>query len=483
MTSIRGLPLRIWRALFDSQAQISTDGLWAQLSFDEVDLGALKTSLRLAERAQENGRKDLPALQRTDLDPVEREIAETFEKLKKNDFEKHLVQQRIRRRQIADFDFHTVETRIDSVVKDVRAKYLSLKRRCLDELFRSKQDCKECASEFQEFRRTHDLRRPADYPESKIWHGGILLVILLLEAYLNGTFLAKGNEEGLLGGVSYALIFAAINIALAWANGRWFVTRWHHHRYSVRLVAMLLTFGCASASFAFNLLVAHYREAVALGPTASHEAVLRDFLASPFALTDIESLMLFFGGLIFAIVAAGDGYRWDDPYPGYGRRDRRVREKERDYTTLKAEVSDEIEELRERATRELDRLVEEIDQQRSTQHRFCQLRDSESRQFQLHVEYLERACNRLLGEYRAINRETRSSPVPAYFEQPWRFHDSEAGGRDSDLDQNLDASLGRCLKLISEARDSVHTAHRETLDEFKQLEDLVTDEGPRLASA
>jgi hypothetical protein len=42
-----------------------------------------------------------------------------------------------------------------------------------------------------------------------------LLCLFVAETYINGAFLAKGNELGLLGGVVEALVFAILNLVVS----------------------------------------------------------------------------------------------------------------------------------------------------------------------------------------------------------------------------------------------------------------------------
>ena len=65
---------------------------------------------------------------------------------------------------------------------------------------------------YDHFRRENGLIRMAHYPESRKFHIGILVFILLAEAILNGSMLARGHELGILGGVSSAFIIALVNV-------------------------------------------------------------------------------------------------------------------------------------------------------------------------------------------------------------------------------------------------------------------------------
>lgn len=76
-------------------------------------------------------------------------------------------------------------------------------------------------------------------------------------------------------------------------------------------------------SLLIGFLVAHYRDALQipleeLSPNQTAERIaLQTFLENPFGLSDIYSWMLLLLTLVFGILACFDGYRFDDPYPGF----------------------------------------------------------------------------------------------------------------------------------------------------------------------
>ena len=54
-------------------------------------------------------------------------------------------------------------------------------------------------------------------------------------------------------------------------------------------------------------------------------------------------------GLFFCMVAAIDGFKMDDPYPGYGKISRKHEEIIREYTDEKANIVDDLTYTRDRA--------------------------------------------------------------------------------------------------------------------------------------
>src|SRR3546814_14982804 len=66
--------------------------------------------------------------------------------------------------------------------------------------------------EMETFRREHGLSRTARYPKSQLLTVGFALVMILVAAVFNGSFLAQGHELGLLGGIFWAAAIACMNV-------------------------------------------------------------------------------------------------------------------------------------------------------------------------------------------------------------------------------------------------------------------------------
>lgn len=209
--------------------------------------------------------------------------------------------------------------------------------------------------EFYDFRDANDIdRQPAGPNVPWRWVMiAILVAIFLVESLLNATFLAVGSETGLLGGYGIAFGFSLINVGapfLVFGN----VHRWVHHTvFWKQLMAGSSTVIYVALAFGCNLALAHWREASAdLSEDVGAEA-RRRLLESPFGLHDLESWLLVAMGLFFSGVAFLEGYKFRDAYPGYGRKDQKMREARNVYYDRREEVVDQLAELRDES---LDRI-------------------------------------------------------------------------------------------------------------------------------
>src|SRR3972149_485235 len=98
-------------------------------------------------------------------------------------------------------------------------------------------------------------------------------------------------------------------------------------RHRIWAIPALVVGGFLLLLFAFY--VAHYRYALAHtsldAPTPDN--ILTEIVTNPFVpFQQLESLALFMIALLIGIFAVPRGAHWDEPYPGYGARHRRMEE-------------------------------------------------------------------------------------------------------------------------------------------------------------
>ncbi len=225
-------------------------------------------------------------------------------------------------------------------------------------------------ADLENFKAENALRRDAHYPSSPLLAFGILSILVLLEAGINGVLFADSSDQGLFGGWLEALVLSIANVGAAFLFGRMVLPQLHRRGLIPRTGAVLLTLAGAAALIAVNLVGAHYRDfragvasletvlpatlrasaplggkkpplagkaakaataetsaapqgQIADSEKAKEREAIGKLFGSPFAFDGFMSFFLFAIGLCGASIAAVDGYKFDDPFPGYGRRHRR----------------------------------------------------------------------------------------------------------------------------------------------------------------
>lgn len=236
-------------------------------------------------------------------------------------------------------------------------------------------------ADLERFKSENRLSRDAHYPASPLLGIGVLSVLILVEACLNGVLFAESSDRGLFGGWLEAMVLAITNVGVAFLVGLIVLPQLNRRGILAKAGALVLTLFGAAALVAVNLFGAHYRDfktatarleiaaripdaprretstpfagqktvaaeasAVKAHQPAIAEAgtrrsapqeeknkrsemeALRKVFQTPFELESFTSLFLLIIGLCAATIAAADGYKFDDPFPGYGKRHRRYAE-------------------------------------------------------------------------------------------------------------------------------------------------------------
>lgn len=201
-----------------------------------------------------------------------------------------------------------------------------------DEVVRARDEARRREDDLEEFRMVEGLRREPLYPESRLNHCLSTVAIGGLEILMNATLLMDGAMGGLLEAAGLALAIAAVNIGFAFFGGN-LARFWKHRSAWGKTLAGAVVLAGGIGLFFFNLLVAHFRQAMqtatdrlaaAEAGRAAWQSFTNDYLGIEGAMSWVAALL----GMLFALFAFYKGYSMDDAYPGYGRR-ARVREKTR----------------------------------------------------------------------------------------------------------------------------------------------------------
>jgi hypothetical protein len=233
-------------------------------------------------------------------------------------------------------------------------------------------DEKSRLADLEAFKAGNRISRDAHYPASPVLAFGVLSILIIVEAGINGVLFADSSDQGLFGGWLEALVLSIANVGLAFLFGRVALPQLHRQGVAAKAAAAVLCLAGVAAIAAINITGAHYRDfrpeanpapalakpeanllpavtsaplrsalhnsakpASALPPppppqfpaienakTREREAIAKLFRA-PFDFGSFLSIFLFVIGLCGAAIAALDGYKFDDPFPGYGRRHRK----------------------------------------------------------------------------------------------------------------------------------------------------------------
>jgi hypothetical protein len=387
----------------------------------EVDVDKVAAELDVEAAATRAGEHDLPPSNAKKPDDTERKIHAYIQKRMSD--ATSVANEKLTRYNtaISGTNLNSETARVQNIANNTKLRLDGLMSEAKDSLISLKGDRDRYTQHVASFKRENKLEADADYPDSRIFHYSLVAAMLLIESMMNGYFFAKGSELGYLGGISQSIIIAALNILPAF-----FITGLVLLRYTHHIVSWKRTFAYtglviySSWIFTFNLVVAHYRDLLKTLPEEAISSAFNRFLDAPLQLSDLDSWLLLFVGIFFALIASYDGYKSDDPYPHYGAKQRKLIDIQdtyleecsrfvRDTANIRAALLEELSDLSTRVKDSYTHLFHLVQLKKALidKHKNC-IND-----------YLS-SGHALVQKHRTANLMVRTSKAPAYFNSEWK---------------------------------------------------------------
>jgi len=454
----------------------------AILELPEFDAEAIMAELRIAEKARENGRHEIPGSNDTELDGPQSLIVNRIDSALyagKHSLQAHLTNltRRIRACDVSGDCAAARElperlaTELGELVHDYTQRVEPMKSRLT-----------RLEAQLTEFRQRFGITAEPAAPASHWLHFGTLMLIVLLESALNGTFFARADELGLLGGVQTAMGIALVNVLASFFFGRgaaWLAGRRPGFR-AVGVAASIAFFGWL---LAYNWAVAHVRDLLEVAEAISgYQSVvmgLRARMLSPFAFEDVRSWLLLALGMVFSLAAFFDGIRWDDPNFGYSARWRDVKDAREDYFFEWNDLRQRGRALLNRRRSDLSDLIARVQDRIGALANDVAQKEHLLARAQNFFDYAQSSCNTMLHLYRDLNRQSRTTPPPAYFQSPWLHPDPDLLDADVGPDRaHLKDQRVRAREL-GEIWGEVETALESRLTGFlSRVDTMIASAGP-----
>jgi len=422
-----------------------------------INLDEITIQLTIKEKAENDANHDLPASDATKANSTEREIQSYFEHRMAAINRIVNDELSLRNTSIADTNLEDERALISNHTKHSKLSLKSLVARQFRSLKQLKRELDDLQQEFDVFQQQNKLSRTPHYPESQVLYFSIILVFWLLESAGNGYFFAEGSELGLLGGVGQAVIIAGINISIAF----FFIGGIFRYKNHCSVWKQMMAYICLGvyivSAFGFNLLVAHYRDFFAINPEQAGVLAVQRFIEMPWGLSEFNSWILFFMGLLFAVFALIDGYKRDDIYPGYGKLHRRLQSLSEEYEEHRDDVVEEIDLVRQTFLHNLDDMKQAVLLKHTRLVHLVEDKQAFVAEYEQGMANFSAAANTLIYRYRDFNMSYRKDSAPDYFSQDWASTNCyKVRGAHDDIEQvELQKQLfndfpGYCQQRINE---------------------------------
>jgi hypothetical protein len=448
--------------------------------FPDVSIDAVARELNVAERGKENGKLDLPPSSSANFDETEYAILERIFAEQKAAHHALVDQLETYAQRLSALDFHGRFTVIQHAAPAAVSEFNAEAQQGRDELHQLRRALVENERERNLFQDKNGLQRAPRVPTTatQVLKITVLVFLFMTETYINAVFLAKGNELGFIGGVSEALVFAVLNVLVSFAIGLGGIRQLNCRGAFRKLIGAFSLIAWLAFVVVLNLALAHYREVSGALINDAGAKVISRLWQSPAGLEDIKSWLFVGIGLVWSVFALIDGIFFTDPFPGYAALEVRVRKAHKDYIDRKNWLIDQLRDIRDDATVQMDEAQTDLGKRRSTHTAILQGRARILQLFTQHQEQLERAGNAVLSKYRTANRQARSSPPPGRFDEHWTMQRLlvETQLPEILLRKDLDQEIKKAEELLKREIRAIHLAFDAAVESYRQIDDLIPEE-------
>jgi hypothetical protein len=447
--------------------------------FPDLDVNRVAADLQLERFGKERGGRGEPLTSSATLDEVEARIVERVEQEKKraHGILEDELQTYADRLSALDFEgrFSAIEQAAQACVGTFKAEVAKGR----DDLHGARRDLKDLEEERNTFKADNGLRRSARVQEGAIYFVkiSIIFTLLVVETLANSVFLAKGNEQGLVGGFVEALSFSAINIGSAIVLAVFGARNLNHRNYFRKLFGLLSIPIYAGIALALNLALAHYRDITATFIDGGAQLVLEKLSNDPLGLGDIRSAILLFLGVLFSLIAFIDALFLFDPYPGYGHLEQRLRKARADYSRKKEYAIDTLIDVRDSYDDALKEIYSDLADRRAEHDSILAARARLVHLFDQHQNHLERTGGVLLTTYREANVSARTTKPPKRYTMPFQLEriSIPANPPTGWESETLQARIHEIQQVLSDNIKGVHREFDTAIDHYRQLDDLIPE--------
>lgn len=438
----------------------------------------LDRELKLGDRGAADGRNNVPASHETQMSAVEEMVLSRVDGLVTQRSNDILGVGSTRDFTALPQELESLASEPQTVLTQFRAKKARAQSAVGLELNAAQTDFARANRDYRAFRMQHALTETEPSYDTVFWRKVFWLALLFtVEVAANGWMIGQASPGGLVQGWTTALMISVLVVltgsligAGPWRyinyrgpNGSGF---WH----KLWAVPALVVGGGLLLLFAFY--IAHYR--YALAHTALDAPVPDNILTSittaPFQpFQQLESLLLFVIALLIGIFAVARGAHWDDPYPGFGPRHRRVEETRERTQELAQRLSADVDAAKDAADKSLAEVSSRSQEMVGALRQAIAKTQDNAALWDFTVAQILTEGREAVAIYRDANREERDTPAPAYFTQD-AFRDFTLPSS-AEILEALSTALGRATQNITACKSQLAGARAQLEAEYHSFYD------------
>lgn len=312
--------------------------------------------------------------------------------------------------------FHDMEMKLgvdeidmikDNFEHDLDEKFTHFKNLISDK----KKQIFEIENSIKLFKLENNINRPAIYPSkrSKYFAYILIAVLMIFEIGFSGSFFAKGNPMGLLGGIALAAIITFLMVL----GGALFVNllykltfvKKHKNNYK-KYFSITLFFGVVVILIILNLLIAHHREEVAnLNPTAFSFGKIFE------PINEFDSILLIIFNLTCLAFCSYKLYNLSEPFSEYEKLDRNHKKLLQEFNDLKDDHLGYFDSEKKKVIEEIEKKYQQIAGKSSELQNMHNREKKWLKSYPEYVKTLENQANLLIKFY-AEKLEENGNKLP-----------------------------------------------------------------------
>lgn len=441
-----------------------------------IEVAKLAQELLLKEEARRLGAGGIPAADAVALSGPEFAALQKIETYRQGYLDWAVARTNLLSMDLGKLNITAAVNRALNASEDFERKAASLLTEKDAELQALSSSAQNAQAELEQFRLKHGLLREARWPEGATAFMLLATVVLmvLVEGALNAQFFAQGLDSGWLGGLTYAVGLAVLNVGFAYALGRWGVRYVNHARPLPKAGGVLAILGAIALIVLIGLSTGHFRDAMTAEAADPAKVAFETLKQQPFELRDLLSWALFGLSVGFGVGALFDGYKADDPYPDYGKMSRLAQQVVGDYEAELEDLRAQLEELKESELTALKNAVDESQAGLAVYRARIDEKDAAAIRLKAALQNAESAIAALLAEFRNENELHRNGlQRPKYFDQQPELKQLPFPDFSTEADrQALGAQEVLVQRLLGEAeaiRARIQEAFNNQYDRLKPL--------------
>lgn len=463
----------------------------------------------LLKKGRQNGSFNMPPATEPGLDPVEAEVASWCHSALQNRLEVYRKEQ----------DTLTGRMKLERPEEDADAMAEESCQAMQNMILTAKVDLEGHRGRVEESRNKLriieekyglDGSEAPKMPESSLKFFAILAALIVGETMINGFFFGANLRGGLLGGMTYAVLFSLVNVVFLGSAAGLLIARLFGRAARMsdpqRLSGVLVLAIVVAVGVVLNLGIAHYREALPVdyppapdnvgnvstlaAPTPGSEASVAaacwrgndEIVAGQeafcllrnqwFVLNDFQSYVLMLIGLAMFGGAAWKWWGRQDPYPGFGQAAQNCRRAEEEFDGYVGDLLEDLDRRRAKAVQRQERHVRLAD---PVAH-YDRASEAYDQLCKHHAElcedagYLQESCRSAIASYRSANRAApRTEPEPESWKAEWN-----ANWKLPDVPAKPDiASRSDAQRRAAEAKSAKDLRIKKVNDCYKECENEV----------